>query len=257
MITLREFVGTLLEEITKGRLVGDIASARLVKEYEKHQILKAFPIPHLRIQDIEVELQFAVGPNQITGYLFGNEEIQQNLYHKLQGFMESLPEKDPYKEVFDDNERKIWGTELNDQLAKLKIILARPNMDKASMVQALSLAIENSLYDLALRQSGSKLLDDVRRLIKGPSGVQEGERQVLGEAIRRQIKRIVDSVDTLTQEAKVVEELLDLNILITPSELQGLDPSMIQKLKFTIISPDRKLVKSEKDGKEYYIVDRY
>ncbi len=58
--TLQEYIGTLVSSISDARMMSDARSALLAEEYAKHPVLKHFPIPRMRIDDVEMEISLAL-----------------------------------------------------------------------------------------------------------------------------------------------------------------------------------------------------
>src|SRR5438045_374816 len=91
MITIRQFLGALLEEVTKARAISDAASVQIAKKYLEHPFLKGFPVPRMHVRDIELELSFAVAGDVSAVSIFEDEEVRQNIRHQIRQFLENLP----------------------------------------------------------------------------------------------------------------------------------------------------------------------
>ena len=56
MPLLGDYLGQLLSEITIARMHADLETVRLAELYATHPLLKNFPVPHVRLPDVELEL---------------------------------------------------------------------------------------------------------------------------------------------------------------------------------------------------------
>jgi hypothetical protein len=60
MPKLNDFIGSLVSSITNARVMSDIQTVKVAEEYAKHNLLKHFSIPRMRIDDIEMTIPIAL-----------------------------------------------------------------------------------------------------------------------------------------------------------------------------------------------------
>ena len=60
MITLKDYVGNIYKEITKARVQSDIETVEVAKEYAKHDLLKHFSIPNMKMRTVEITIPVAI-----------------------------------------------------------------------------------------------------------------------------------------------------------------------------------------------------
>lgn len=60
MVKFNDYIGNLITGINQARVMADIESARIAQAYANDEILKNFPIPHFRAQDIELDIPIAI-----------------------------------------------------------------------------------------------------------------------------------------------------------------------------------------------------
>lgn len=60
MITLKDYVGNIYKEITKARVQSDIETVEVAKEYAKHDLLKHFSIPSMKMKTVEISIPVAI-----------------------------------------------------------------------------------------------------------------------------------------------------------------------------------------------------
>ncbi len=60
MTKLNEYIGGLVNSITNARVMSDIQTVKVAEEYAKHDLLKHFSIPRMKIEDIEMTIPIAL-----------------------------------------------------------------------------------------------------------------------------------------------------------------------------------------------------
>lgn len=81
MPTLNEYLGGIFSSITDARVMADVQTVQVAEQYAKHDLLKHFAVPRMRISDIELTIPVAIeGLSQISGYQLdpiGNDEFKR------------------------------------------------------------------------------------------------------------------------------------------------------------------------------------
>ena len=81
MATLNEYLGGLLSSITDARVMADVQTVQVAEQYAKHDLLKHFSVPRMRIGDIELTIPVAIeGLSELRGYQLdpiGNAEFKR------------------------------------------------------------------------------------------------------------------------------------------------------------------------------------
>lgn len=87
MATLNEYLGGLFSSISEARVMADVQSAQVAEQYAKHDLLKHFSIPRLRIGDIELTIPVAIqGLTERTDWQLdpiGNAEFKRATIREL------------------------------------------------------------------------------------------------------------------------------------------------------------------------------
>lgn len=60
MPTLDEYLGGIFNSIAAARTMADIQTVDMAEKYAKHELLKHFAVPHMRIADVEVMIPVAI-----------------------------------------------------------------------------------------------------------------------------------------------------------------------------------------------------
>lgn len=60
MPTLNEYLGSIVSSITNARMMSDVQTVKVAEEYAKHNLLKHFSIPRMKIADVEMTIPVAL-----------------------------------------------------------------------------------------------------------------------------------------------------------------------------------------------------
>lgn len=91
MATLNEYLGGIFSSITDARVMADVQTVQVAEQYAKHELLKHFSVPRMRISDIELTIPVAIeGLNQRTELQLdpiGNTEFKRINARELSRFV--------------------------------------------------------------------------------------------------------------------------------------------------------------------------
>ncbi|MGI5309530.1 hypothetical protein [Rheinheimera sp. WS51] len=60
MAKLNEYIGGIISSITNARVMADIQTVKVAEEYAKHDLLKHFAVPRMRVSDVELTIPVAM-----------------------------------------------------------------------------------------------------------------------------------------------------------------------------------------------------
>ncbi|TXH73731.1 MAG: hypothetical protein E6Q88_05040 [Lysobacteraceae bacterium] len=87
MPTLNEYLGGLFNSISNARVMSDIQTVQIAEQYAKHELLRHFPVPRMRIGDIELTVPVAIqGLGQRADYQLdpiGNDRFRLGVYKTI------------------------------------------------------------------------------------------------------------------------------------------------------------------------------
>jgi hypothetical protein len=66
MITLEQYLGGLISSVTTGRALADMQSLKVAQDYARNSLLAHFPVPRMRIQNVEITVPVAVEELRMT-----------------------------------------------------------------------------------------------------------------------------------------------------------------------------------------------
>ncbi len=91
MATLNEYLGGIFSSITDARVMADVQTVQVAEQYAKHDLLKHFSVPRMRISDIELTIPVAIeGLAERSGYQLdpiGNAEFKRINARELSRFI--------------------------------------------------------------------------------------------------------------------------------------------------------------------------
>lgn len=73
MINLSDYIGQLMSEITIARTQADLETIRLAEMYANHDLLKHFPIPHIRLQNVNLEIPIVIKETVDASEIISND----------------------------------------------------------------------------------------------------------------------------------------------------------------------------------------
>lgn len=254
MVSIRQFVGAMLEQITRARVSADAASLRVAHAYLQHDFLKGFGVPAMHVKDVELELTFAVAPGWKATSIFANPDVRLNAVNQLERFVEQLPQHPALKPYFDQDRRLTirWNAGLPALRERFDRTLADA-VDTTSLVPALGLLIENHFYGM-VREWRELLTHITRPLAASRDG---GSRPAVHQYIQDGMRGILDSFNEDEENAALaLLECPDIQMMIGSDELDKVPPERLQRMKIKVSANDRKWVVSQRDGQEVHTLTR-
>lgn len=62
---LHDYIGGLVNSVQQARVSADLQAVRVAEDYAKHSLLEHFPVPRMRLKDVEMTIPVAINPNQL------------------------------------------------------------------------------------------------------------------------------------------------------------------------------------------------
>ncbi|MEE4265471.1 MAG: hypothetical protein V2I56_22480 [Desulfobacteraceae bacterium] len=124
MAELHQVIGSILRDITQARITSDIYSRNLSKLYEQDPLLRRFPAPRSEIDEVEIDLKFAISsitynPSQDENreamaaniFIKYADHITQTFFDGLIDCLETLQKDKKLGAIDTKTSRKIYGFE--------------------------------------------------------------------------------------------------------------------------------------------------
>lgn len=209
MPNLHEYLGSIISSITNARVMADIQAVKVAEEYAKHDLLKHFAIPRMRVGDVELTIPIAL---------------------------------DAFNEKTETQYQPIDNTKFNSAIYKeLTTSLGRASLPaKASQsLRAMLVKLTNELEQtLRITQDMTAVkefsLQAARQLIQ----LSDEHKLIDSESQKLNLERIASRVETLAvQEIKVISQrkvIDNLNIIAESHKLREEKPENIIYIKLKI-----------------------
>jgi hypothetical protein len=225
MPKLNDYIGSLVSSITKARVMSDIQTVKVAEEYAKHDLLKHFSIPRMRIDDIEMTIPIALDElNEKTETVY--EPIDNVKFNSI-----------VYKELVN-----------NLGLSKLP--------SKSSQKLRSEIANQTQILEKNIRISKdiSYLKSYTKELVQIISNLEKEKLLIVGDLKRKSIFENLPSnlEKILIQEIKISEQkkiIENLNVIVEANKLREQKPENIIYIKLKISEDGMEWNRTEnKDG---------
>lgn len=198
MPNLNEYLGSIISSITNARVMADIQTVKVAEEYAKHDLLKHFAVPHMRVGDVELTIPVALDvltEKTETQYQpIDNAKFNSLIYKELTNSLgrTSLPSK----------ASKALRALLVEQTHVLEQSL-RIKQDLASIADYSQLAVRQLVqlaeeYQLVSRESLPKL--NTEQLASRVANVATQEIKVLSQ------RKVIENLNVIAESHKLREE---------------------------------------------------
>jgi len=225
MPKLNDYIGSLVSSITNARVMSDIQTVKVAEEYAKHDLLKHFSIPRMRIDDIEMTIPIALDElTEKTETLFepiDNKKFNSIVYKELVNNLglTKLPSKTSQK--------------LRSEIANQTQILEK-NIRITKDISYLKEYTKDLMQFISfLEQEKLLTIDNVKR-----KSISENLPTNLEEILIQEIK--------ILNQKKIIE---DLNVIVEANKLREQKPENIIYIKLKISEDGMEWNRTEnKDG---------
>lgn len=198
MPNLNEYLGSIISSITNARVMADIQSVKVAEEYAKHDLLKHFAIPRMRVGDVELTIPVALDAmteKTETQYQpIDNNKFNSLVYRELTNSIgrTSLPAK--ASQTLRSALVK-YTHQLEQNLRITQDMSALTEFSHTAVKDLVQLADEHQLMS---RESLPKL--DTEQIAKRLSKVAEQEIKVLSQ------RSVIENLNVIAESHKLREE---------------------------------------------------
>jgi hypothetical protein len=138
MVTLGEYLGHLISEVNRARVIADIESVKVARMYANDELLKYFSVPHMCLPNLELNVPVIVAEmsseklysikkddaEKITGNLENTIAEQLNKAYKFSSFkIKNIIHESIFKYISEIADQTYTKQELNNSLDKYLISL--------------------------------------------------------------------------------------------------------------------------------------
>jgi hypothetical protein len=210
MPKLNDYIGSLVSSITEARVMSDMQTVKVAEEYAKHDLLKHFSIPRMRIDDIEMTIPVAldaVSEKTETAY----QPIDNTSFNSL---------------VYRESLGYLGVTKLNADISQnVKAQIAKNTNELEE-----SLKITKDLVFLKdyVKKTVSMILTLEKKLSQSTDGVKP---KINADVMNQNLEKILSQEIKVTKQNQGIESL---NVIIEASKLREQKPENIIYIKLKI-----------------------
>lgn len=202
MPTLKEYLGSIVTSIIDARVMSDLQAVQVAEGYLKNKMLNAFPVPRMRIENVEVTIPVAVEQFEVEWEAV-YEPIQNRSFNSL-----------AYRELLNS----VGLERLPDQLSR----------DVRSMIAAETKDLEKRIKIAGNLEPLENYIENITGFLRSKAEKDAGLQKMIAERLsgKRESPKVIQNRirELLAQEIKVLSEkkiLENLNVVIESANLQG------------------------------------
>ncbi len=206
MPNLNDYIGSLVSSFTNARIMSDLQTVKVAEEYLKHNLLKHFSVPRMRIDDVEMTIPVAI------------DEISEKTETEYEPIDNTKFNSLVYRELINN----LGVTSLPNKLS----VKLRSQIAERTHVLEQNIRSSKSLSPL-----GTYSDEMVLNLREVHKEIDTGNLNIKFEVIAKQLEKI------LSQEIKIhrqIKSLENINIVIESHKLREVKPENIIYIKLKI-----------------------
>ena len=198
MVKLKDYIGSIVASIAEARVMSDVQTVEVAEQYARHELLKHFSVPRMRIEDVELTIPVALAaanPKETMAYSpIDNRAFNALTYRELVNSIgrDSLP-----REVSLEMQ-KYLSTRTNELEKKIRVSGTTDVVDKYCMDvvdRLLKLAKHHNLIEAKLQKKIN------------PEEIQQKLAQRLkGEVQFREVKKCLEDLNVIAESHLLREE---------------------------------------------------
>lgn len=217
MVTLKDYIGTIVSSVNNARGMADAESAKLAKQYAQDDVLQYYTVPRMRMQDIELEI-----PVGIDSFNTANNPDYQpidnnNFYSHAYNTVKDAFGVRSFKQTTSTQLSRKIKDEIQTLESQLKKDYPKGEAVKkfADRVAETSIAVVKTDYKTAITKRETTYA-------KFP------EYEYLSDLLN---ERLLDKITPRTQAANIE----DANVIVESDKLSVIDPNKLIKIKMKIV----------------------
>ncbi|MBI5459212.1 hypothetical protein [Methanobacterium sp.] len=239
MTNLSHLMGSLITQIEKGRVQGDLGVLEIAKLYKNDSILAGFPVPRMVLDSVEVDLKIAIDSVPISSTCL-TAESQSQLMKQLKTMIHTLNIEKTFEQLIqiNSNFQKVWQKEETKILEELSNLFTNETEIKPELhVNLATSTIMNHILS-TIMSSISDL--DTKNLQK----FFDKDLYQLENRVKTQIEKIINNLIH-----NPIDDTYDIEVLVTSSELEDISPDKITTIKLKLKESDRSWIKTKEKEK--------
>jgi len=217
MVTLKEYIGTIVSSVNNARGMADVESAKLAKQYAADDVLQYYTVPRMRMQDVELEIPVGIDSfntkNHPDYQPIDNNSFYSHTYNTIKDAFEVTS--------FDRETSKNLSRVVKNEIQNLESQLKKYDT-KEEYVKKFSERIAEESMSLIKR---SHIKNKEKQNIQDTKFPQH--QHITSLLNKRLVKEILPRL-----QAKTIE---DANVIVESDKLSTIQPDKLIKIKMKII----------------------
>jgi len=206
MPKLNEYIGSIVSSITDARTMSDIQTVKVAEAYAKHNLLKHFSIPRMKIDDIEMTIPVAL----------------DELNEKIETVYEPIDNKKFNTIVYRELVNKLGLTKLKADISQR----LRDKISKQTQILEQNIRIEGDIS--YLKSYCTDILTFENELLPAKDGTKSTTNI---QEIAQYLEKILMQEIKISSQKKTIG---DLNVVVETHKLKGLKPENLIHIKLRI-----------------------
>lgn len=242
MASLGEVLGAIISQIDKGRCQADMATLEIAQLYKDHPLLSSFPVPRVTLEEVVIDLKFAIDTVPPSGRFItskAREEVLAQVKEMTNNIMKE-PSLTALSKRYPELPR-VWESihpQIVQKLSKL-IPTEEIEIEPESIAYGLASIIRGYLTDVILSlEVKIRQLPVVRNFLTKDALQIEAK---LASQIRETISKVLEVQPSIKDR---------LDVLVTAHDLQTIPPEKIDTLRLTLREEDRSWTQVETEKGE-------
>lgn len=276
MVELHQVIGSILRDIAQARITSDIYSRNLSKYYEQDPLLRRFPAPRSEIDEVEIDLKFAISgikynPSQDENresmaadlFIKYSDKITQAFFDGLINCLGKLEKEKKLIKIDQKTFRKIDGFEYRIYLKQEILLYFQRHRDSLNEMIKDGSAYRDIKYEILHKRFEKINIDkdkpsekELEKLLFQDSDLSKENLEVLEQYV---FKESMD--DTLKKTFQELGERLlyawdkegdqKITVEVTADKLQETPETIISTIKIKSRIQNYIWTKVEHEGKEW------
>ncbi|MGB0981330.1 MAG: hypothetical protein ACPGUH_04440 [Winogradskyella sp.] len=219
MITLKDYIGTIVSSVNNARGMADVESAKLAKQYAEDEVLQFYTVPRMRMQDVELEIPVGIDSfNTKTDADYqpiDNNDFYSKTYTAI---------KDAFEiDRFNRKSSTKLSTFIKDEIQQLEYQLKKDGTAEEHVLKFSNKVAEQSI-DIAKKEIETQRTKSIKN-------VERVKMPDFNEVSNLLSNRLAGEIKPRIQSKKIE----DANVIVESDKLSTIAPDKLIKIKMKII----------------------
>jgi hypothetical protein len=236
MANLSDILDDLITQVAKGRAQADMGTLEIANIYKDHPLLSEFPIPRMSLDKVDFEIKMSLASTTSSKTIL-TKESKLAIMNQFKTVLTTLIIEEPSLSKFINKSPKLqstWDTKQDAVLKKLSNLFSTNTEIKTkSYAHATTSIIVNHILNTVTSPKSEIETKNIRTFLdKDVNSIENN--------LETRIEKIIDKSMQIQSADKGA-----LEVLVTASELENINPEKITTVKLTLSESDRNWTRFE------------